>query len=212
MLYILSGPECPSTPYPRCPELSMVLATTKNKHNYVWNGLSPCTWGPHTAKSGVRTTRKKEFGMEWSTVVYRGTNKLQPGVNGQHNADITASGIMAMAQQLGLLIKTTTARTPSGDMIAGDPMSDSSGLSVGCMDVLYVTEFEPLLLAPQVRALVLESLGVNAVDPGLTSQMRWNVKHGDTITWRVSIMDAATHEHTVILTEDCAYRVLSREH
>ena len=35
-----------------------------------------------------------ELGMEWSTAMYRGTNKLQPEVNGQQSADIMESGIV----------------------------------------------------------------------------------------------------------------------
>ena len=61
-----------------------------------------------------------ELGMEWSAAVYRGTNKLQVGVNGQHSADIIKSGIVAMGQQLGVLIMRTGARTPLGDAEAAD--------------------------------------------------------------------------------------------
>ena len=38
-----------------------------------------------------------ELGMEWSAAIYLGTNKLQVGVNRQHNADAMESGIVAMA-------------------------------------------------------------------------------------------------------------------
>ena len=88
-----------------------------------------------------------EVGMESVAAIYRGTNKLQVGVNGQHNADAMESGIVAMAQQLGLLIKKTGARTPSGDGDGDDPMSNSSTSSVGGMDIIYITELEPWLLA-----------------------------------------------------------------
>ena len=37
-----------------------------------------------------------ELGMEWSAAGYRGTNKLQVGVNGQHNADIMEFGVVTM--------------------------------------------------------------------------------------------------------------------
>ena len=63
-----------------------------------------------------------------------------------------------------------------------------------------MTELELWLPAAQVRALVLESLGVNAVELGSVFRMPWNVGDRGTTTWRVSIMDAATHEGTVILT------------
>ena len=42
--------------------------------------------------------------MDWAVVVYRGSNKLHLGVNGQHNADIMESCIVVMAHQLELLI------------------------------------------------------------------------------------------------------------
>ena len=152
-----------------------------------------------------------ELGMEWSAPVYRGTHKLQVGVNGQQNADIMESGIVAMAQQLGLLIKRTGACTPLGDANADDPRTNSSTLSRGAMDMICVTEFEPWLLVAQVRALLLKSLGVGPMELGSISCMHWNVGDIGTTTWRVSIMDAAIHEGTVILTEECAYRGLSRE-
>ena len=126
-----------------------------------------------------------ELGMWWSATVYRGTNKLQLGVNGQHNADIVESGIVTMAQHQGLLIKRTAARTPLGDADTDDPIFDSSALSIGGVDVLYVTEVEVWLLAAQVRALVLESLGVDAVEMGSISRMRRNVGDRGATTWRV---------------------------
>ena len=63
-------------------------------------------------------------------------------------------------------------------------------------------------MASQVQALVLESLGVDPMELGSILCIRWNVTDRGTATWRVSIMDAATHEGTIILMEDCAYRVL----
>ena len=66
-----------------------------------------------------------ELGMEWSAAVYRGMNKLQVGVNGQHNVDIMESGAVTIAQLLGLLIKRVGARTPLGDADADDPMFES---------------------------------------------------------------------------------------
>ena len=45
-----------------------------------------------------------QLGMEWSAAIYRGTNKLQVGMNGQHTADAMESGVVAMAYQFGLLI------------------------------------------------------------------------------------------------------------
>ena len=43
-------------------------------------------------------------------------------------------------------------------------MSDTSASSGGSMDIIYVTELEPWLLVVQVRALVLESLGLHLVE------------------------------------------------
>ena len=88
-----------------------------------------------------------EVGMERSAAIYRGTNKLQVGVNGQHKADAMEWGIVAMAQQLGPLIKRTGARTLLGDGDSDDPMSDSSAALVVGMDIIYITELEPWLLA-----------------------------------------------------------------
>ena len=116
-----------------------------------------------------------------------------------------------MAQQLWLLIKRTRARTPLGDADADDPMTDNSASLVGGMGMISVIELEPWLLAAQVRALLLESLGVVPMELGSISRMGWNVGDRGTTTWRVSIMDAAMHEGTFIPIEDCAYRVLSRE-
>ena len=48
--------------------------------------------------------------MEWSAAIYRGTNKLQVGVDGQHNADAMELAIVAMAQQLGLLTKGSVVK------------------------------------------------------------------------------------------------------
>ena len=87
-----------------------------------------------------------ELGMDWSTAT-RETNKLQVGVNGQQNEDIMESSIVAMAKQMGLLIKKTGARTPLGDADMDDPMAYSSALLVGGMDMVYVTQLEPWLLA-----------------------------------------------------------------
>ena len=87
------------------------------------------------------------LGMEWSAPVYRGTPQLQVGVNGQQNADIMESGIVAMAQQLGLLIKRTGARTPLGDADADDPMTNSSTSSVGAMDMICVAVHNRLCLS-----------------------------------------------------------------
>ena len=103
-------------------------------------------------------------------------------------------GIVAMAQQLGLLINRTAARLPLGDADGDGPMYDNSASSLGGMDVIYVTELEQWLLAAQVRALVLENLGVEPVELGSMLRMRCN---RGTATWRVSM--------------DCAYRVLSQE-
>ena len=114
-----------------------------------------------------------ELGMEWLVAVCKGTNKLQVGVNGLQNADIMESGNLAMAQQLGLLIKRTEARTTLGDADADDPMTNSSASSVGGMDMIYVKELEPWLLAAQVRALLLESLGLEPMELGSISRMRW---------------------------------------
>ena len=47
------------------------------------------------------------------------------------------------------------------------------------------------------------------MEMGSISRMRLSVGDRDTTTWRVSIMDAAIHEGTVIVAEDCAYRGLS---
>ena len=74
---------------------------------------------------------KTELGMEWSAAIYLGTNKLQVGVNGQHNADTMESGIVAMAQQLGLLIKRPGVRAPLGDGEGDDPMCNGSASSTG---------------------------------------------------------------------------------
>ena len=153
-----------------------------------------------------------EVGMEWSAAISRWANKLQIGVNGQHNADAMESGVVAMAQHLCLLIKRTGAQTPLGDADANELMSDSSALSGGGMDAIFVTQLEPWLLAAQVRALLIESLAVSPAELGSISRMRWIVEDRGTMTWRVSVRYADSHEGTVILTEDCAYRVLSREH
>ena len=65
-----------------------------------------------------------EVGMEWFAAIYRGTNKLHVGVNGQHNVDAMELGIVALAQQLSLLIKRTGVRAALGDGEGDDPMSD----------------------------------------------------------------------------------------
>ena len=149
--------------------------------------------------------------MEWFAAIYRGTNKLHVGVNGQHNADAMESGIVAMAQQLGVLIKRTGARPPLGAGKGDDPMSDGSASLTGGMRVLYTTELEPWPPAAQVQALIIEGLGVDPMELGSISQMRWNVGDRGTSTWWVSIMGTNSHEGTVILTEDCACSVLFRE-
>ena len=70
-----------------------------------------------------------ELGMDWFAAIYRRSNKLQVGVSWQHNADAVESGMVAMAQQLGLLIKRTGARAPLGNGEGDDPMSNGSASS-----------------------------------------------------------------------------------
>ena len=52
-------------------------------------------------------------------------------------------------------------------------------------------ELEPWLLAAQVRALVIESLGVDPIELRWISRMHKNVGDRVTTTWWVSIIDAA---------------------
>ena len=129
-----------------------------------------------------------ELGMEWSTVVHRGINKLQVGVKGQHIADVMESGIVAMAQHPWLLIKRTGAPTPLGDEDADDPMTDNSTSSAGGMDMIYLAELEPWLLEAHVRDVLLESPVLEPMELGSISCMRSNFGDRGTAMWRVSIM------------------------
>ena len=60
--------------------------------------------------------------------------------------------------------------------------------------MIYVTELEVWLLVAQVRALVIEGLGVNPTELVSISRMRWNVGNRGTTTWRVAVMGADSHE------------------
>ena len=83
-----------------------------------------------------------------------------------------------MAQQLGLLIKGTGWRGVGGGE-GDDPMCDDSASSTGGMEVICVRELQPWLLAAQVRALVIEGLGVDPMELGSRGARRdWTLFAG----------------------------------
>ena len=69
-----------------------------------------------------------------------------------------------------------------GDADGDHPMSDTLALSIVGIDIIYVMEMEAWQLVAQ-RPLVPESLGLEPMDLGSISRMRWNVEDRATTSW-----------------------------